>query len=288
MSYSIFDGTMVDMAWPELEKAIKEGSVVLLPTGVIEEHGPHMSIGVDAYLSYLVCKLTKYELERRNIKALIAPPCYWGINNVTGSFPGSFNVREETMKCLIHDILASLKRWGVTYVFNINWHDDYRHCRALIEAISEAGKAIGIKAYSIISGALVGRLGLEGDKSSVLTYESPFPLQSGARSGPKGLDIHAGSGETGTMVKYFPDEVDVGLARRLKATDLTHEDFRVWRKGWDDAMKITPLGYLGDPANFDAESGKQYVEGLCKILAGVIETFLKGNYSPENHVRKES
>lgn len=32
MSYSIFHGTMVDMAWPETEKAIKEGALILFPT----------------------------------------------------------------------------------------------------------------------------------------------------------------------------------------------------------------------------------------------------------------
>lgn len=37
MGYSIFDETMVDMAWPEVEKASREGAIVLFPTGVIEE-----------------------------------------------------------------------------------------------------------------------------------------------------------------------------------------------------------------------------------------------------------
>jgi len=58
MSYSIFDETMVDMPWPDVEKAIEQGAISLLPTGVIEEHGPHMSLGVDTYCSYLLCKLT--------------------------------------------------------------------------------------------------------------------------------------------------------------------------------------------------------------------------------------
>ncbi len=35
--YSIFDGTMVDMTYPEVEKAAKEKAIVIFPTGVIEE-----------------------------------------------------------------------------------------------------------------------------------------------------------------------------------------------------------------------------------------------------------
>jgi len=75
MSYSIFEETMVGMKWPEVEKALRDGAVILFPTGVIEEHGPHLSLGVDAYLGYLMCKLIKHELEAKGVKALVAPQC---------------------------------------------------------------------------------------------------------------------------------------------------------------------------------------------------------------------
>ena len=71
MGYSLFDETMVDMAWPEIEKAAQEGAIVLLPTGVIEEHGPHMGLAVDIYLAYILCKLTRRELESKSIKTHI-------------------------------------------------------------------------------------------------------------------------------------------------------------------------------------------------------------------------
>ena len=60
--YSIFHETMADMTWQEVEKAAEEGAVILLPTAVIEEHGPHMGCGVDTYLAYQTCKLARREL----------------------------------------------------------------------------------------------------------------------------------------------------------------------------------------------------------------------------------
>ena len=105
--YSIFHETMVDMTWPEVEKAARDGAVVLMTTAVIEEHGPHMSCGIDTYLGYLMCKITRRELEARGVKAVIAPPFYWGINVSSHVFPGTFTVRPETMKALLHDLLAS-------------------------------------------------------------------------------------------------------------------------------------------------------------------------------------
>ncbi|MDH5696402.1 MAG: creatininase family protein [Dehalococcoidia bacterium] len=276
MGYSIFDETMVDMTWPEVEKAAEEGAIVLLPTGVIEEHGPHMGLGVDAYISYLVCRLIRRELEATGIKTLIAPPYYWGINQCTGAFPGSFTVRKETIKAVLHDILASLKRWGFTYVFNINWHGDQEHNLAILEAINEAGIDTGIRAYCILEDSLVTRLGLTGKEDYVIIQKSPFPPEPP----PKYLQIHAESTETSIMLHYFPDQVDAELARTLKSTDLTFDDLMVWRQGWSDARKVTPLGYFGDPASFDLQAGKRLIEGYVQNVASLIESFIRGNYQP--------
>ena len=110
--YSIFHETMVDMAWPDIEKAAKAGAVVLMATAVIEEHGPHMSCGTDTYLGYLLCKLTRRQLESKGVKAVIAPPFFWGVNSATHVFPGTFAIQPETAKVLLWDIFASLKSMG--------------------------------------------------------------------------------------------------------------------------------------------------------------------------------
>jgi len=51
MDYSIFNETMADMTWPEIEKSAKNGAIILLPTGVIEEHSPHMCMGQENHLA---------------------------------------------------------------------------------------------------------------------------------------------------------------------------------------------------------------------------------------------
>ncbi len=39
MAYTIFDDTMVDLTWQEVEAAGKENRAIFLPVSVIEEHG---------------------------------------------------------------------------------------------------------------------------------------------------------------------------------------------------------------------------------------------------------
>jgi len=257
MGYSIFDETMVDLSWDKLAGLINEEAIVLLPTGVIEAHGPHMCLGVDTYGSYIKCKLVKEILESKGIKTLIAPPYYWGINNMTGAFPGSFTVRKSTMKALIYDILASLNRWGVKYVFNINHHGDSEHCNTLFEAIKEARIDIGIRAFSIISEFEAKRFAFTGQEHHVLVYKETIDNTSNLLQSDY-IDIHAGEGETSMMIKYFPNQVNVDKAKTLKPTNLKFSDLLEWRKGWSDAKKLTPLCYFGDPASYEKANGSCY------------------------------
>jgi creatinine amidohydrolase len=265
---SIFHETMVDMTWPDVEKAAEEGAIILLPTAVIEEHGPHMSCGIDTYGAYLTCKLVRRELESRGIKTLIAPPFYWGINGTTHVFPGTFTVRKETMKALLHDILNSLKSWGFTDIFNINGHGDGQHCVTIFESIIDARSTLGINTYCVLSEEEVVRYGLAGNEPFIVTHKSP-PSDEAPQ---EYLDIHAGAGETGIVAAFFPDQVDTELAKTLEPTRLTYSDVVNWLT---DARRVTPLGYLGDPAAFDAEAAKEYFQANCKLIADSIESRLK-------------
>ena len=262
--YSIFHETMVDMAWPEVEKAAKDGAVVLMTTGVIEEHGPHMSCGTDAYLGYFLCKLTRRELESKGVKAVIAPPFFWGVNSATSVFPGSFAIRPETAKALLGDIFASLKAMGFRHVFNINAHGDGQHKKAVIEAILEAQKATGMDIRSLVPEEDVRRMGLTGEPPSwVLLHRMP------ADESPRTpyLDIHAGAGETGIVAAFYPGLVDVALAKTLPPTTLKPAQAGEWLK---DARKVTPGGYVGDPAKFKVEEARAYLPEWCRLMAEAI------------------
>jgi creatinine amidohydrolase len=268
--YSIFHETMADMTWQEVEKAAKEGAIILLPTAVIEEHGPHMGCGVDTYLAYQTCKLTRRELESQGIKTLIAPPFYWGINRTTHVFPGTFTVRPETMKALLEDILRSLKSWGFTRVYNINWHYDGGHISTLFQTIRNARESVGINTYFVLSEEDVRRFGLKGDEPFIVVHKSP----PGEAEPQEYLDLHAGAGETGIMAAHFPDQVDMDLTRTLKPTQLTYRDVGKWVT---DAKKVTPLGYFGDPASSNTEESKLYHEAFCKMIAEAIAKDSKTN-----------
>jgi creatinine amidohydrolase/Fe(II)-dependent formamide hydrolase-like protein/SAM-dependent methyltransferase len=218
---SIFTGTMVEMTWTEVKKSAENGDVVLFPVGIIEEHGPHMDLSPDVYMAYLFCRFLKQSLERKNIRSIIAPPYYWGISEDVKNYPGTFSVRPETFKSMLIDIFNSLSSWGFTKVFIINSHGDHTHVNVIEQAVKEMRDNKNMKIYNL------GSLNIDVENPPV------FPLPRDGKFEP---DFHAGANETAAMYTFYPQKVNVELAKELKPQNSFH-----------------PLGYCGDPASFSME-----------------------------------
>ncbi|HVP78723.1 MAG TPA: creatininase family protein [Thermodesulfobacteriota bacterium] len=273
---NIFEETMAHMTYVQIEEAAREGTIVLFPTGVIEEHGPHLPLAVDVYGAYLQSRAVKSELERMGIKVMIAPPFYWGINTATGAFSGSFTCREETVIAVLTDAMANLKKWGFDRVFVLNHHMDGSHVQALDKAIRKAREEIGIQAHWIVDQFMAKRLGFKGDEPHLLLHKTLMDMEM---TSPY-LNIHAEAYETSLIWHYLPELINIEIWRELKPTNLTFKDLEIWRKGGMDARKVTPKGYFGDPTTARPEKGRKEIEAYGKIAAKVIEDFLMGCYSP--------
>ncbi len=108
------------------------------------------------------------------------------------------------------------------------------------------------------------RYGLSGDEPFIVTRKSPPSDEQSQEF----LDIHAGASETGIMAAFFPEQVDTDLARNLLPTRITYSEVAEWLT---DARRVTPLGYLGDPAGFDTEAAREYLEADCILIVEAIE-----------------
>ncbi len=274
--YSIFDETMVDMNWLDVEKAGQRGATILLSVAVIEEHGPALPLGVDTYASYLRSKLIRRELMSRGVETLIAPPMYWGINQVTSAFPGSFDIKPATVKAIIYDIFNSLHNWGFNKIFVFPSHGDRLHNVTVWEAIRDANNALGTNGYYLGSACSARRYGLNGTE--------PFAVLSACppSSGPPPVcqAVHAEAGETGFMAYFYPQITNEKLAKTLPCPCITAEQLAIWRLGGEFARQITPLGYLGCPSDFDEHSSMISTSNGAIATADLIESVLDGTYTP--------
>ncbi len=270
MPYSIFSETMADMTYPEIEEAAKEKLPILFPIAVIEEHGPHLCLGTDAYLTYNLCKKVRSNLNHLGQRALISPPFYWGINVATNDFPGSFTVKPDTMVSILLEIIQSLKSWGFDKIFLLNIHGDLNHVRSIIEVAKKSYEALGEGIYYILPEFFIRMTGLTGEEPYII----PQPVQPEPKT--EFFDLHAGGSETSLMIKNFPELVNIELAKRLESSKTTIEGLNIWRKGGQKAKEITPLGYCGNPSEIDLEKAEKREKWTSEEIAKLILKKIKG------------
>ncbi len=241
-SESIFAGTMVDMSWQQVEAAAKRGAIVIFPVAVVEEHGPHLDLSPDVYLTAFGARETLWHLRQQGIEAVIAPPYYWGINASTGTFPGSFSLKPETMKAVLRESCANLAQWGFRAVFLLNLHGDPAHSRTVKELADEYGPSAPLRVY---------------DVASLPAGDAVFRPPA-ARTSLFRPDYHAGANESKAMLDLHPARVDRMTAASLKPQG-----------------SFAPLGYVGDPANMENGAGREWLDEVARVSAAKIEAVVR-------------
>lgn len=258
--YSIFADTMVDLPYPEIEKAAQRGAVVLLPVGVVEQHGPHLPLGVDIYGSYVLARLTRDELRTRGREAIIAPPFYWGVNHVTSGFAGSFRTRPEVARELLIDVCASLAHDGFDAVDVVNHQGDGKHAEVVLSALADVRQRGVIDARWLADDRVIERFRHVADDDAWLRYTRDVAGPDEAVPRPSEvLGVHAHDVETAMMLRWFPTLVDEHRLDQLPPTSLTQADLAEWRRGGEHAVRVTPDGYFGDPKPGDPDLWRLYV-----------------------------
>lgn len=165
MASSFIRDTMLEMTWVEIKEAAEKDAVVLFPIGVVEEHGPHMTVSADIYLSYLVAREARIYLKQRGKESIIAPPFYWGINGTTVKFPGSFVVSRQTMTAMLIELHMSLKNWGFKKIVDIPGHGETDHLLAIEDALKVVYENTGEGVYMVLPTFMAEKAG--GQKKSV-------------------------------------------------------------------------------------------------------------------------
>jgi creatinine amidohydrolase len=267
---------MADMTYVEIEDLIKQEAVVLLPVAVIEEHGPHLPLGTDTYLTYSIFRHIQDELSNLNVKSVIAPPFYWGINVATSGFAGSFTVKVDTMKAVLKDTIECLHNWGFKNVYLLNFHGDFLHSKTIVETVKEIYETNPEekKVYDIIPEFFQKTLGLDGSEPYILVQKDEDNNSDNNEIDPY-LDIHAGGFETSCMLLDFKELVNEELARKLESSKTTFELLRKWQRGGADGREVTPLGYCGNPSNIDLENAKSFMNEIAKLSASLIINSIK-------------
>lgn len=250
---------MIGMSWTAVAEAAERGAVVLLPLGVIEEHGPHLCLGTDIYTAQEYCARIAGKLRGHGKEVVIAPPFYWGICQSTRGFTGSFGIRMETAENLVVDILTSLTGYGFREIYGVNAHGDIEQNVLFMNGFRKAGEQTGTWPRYCFRKEILHHYGLNGGELFICPVE-PSELTVSRSSEP---DVHAGDIETAVIHHCFPECADTARAETLPAVSMEPDRVMEWLLG-GKTREISPNGYLGNPALYGAVDVETHLNDVAE------------------------
>ena len=117
---------MSRVLWKELTAQELRGlaganAIVMLPVASMEQHGPHLPVGVDTILCEAVCKLAAEAVHAR-MPVVVAPTLWCGMAEHHMAFGGTFTFDIATYQAVLLAFLKSIARHGFKKVFIVNGH----------------------------------------------------------------------------------------------------------------------------------------------------------------------
>ncbi len=107
------------LTWPEINEAVRQEKVVILPVGSTEQHGYHLPLDVDAKLAGSVALAAG---ERSPEDMLVLPTVDYGYCHHVMDFPGTINISPTTFVNLLLDITRSIAYHGFKRIVIVNGH----------------------------------------------------------------------------------------------------------------------------------------------------------------------
>lgn len=227
---------LAELTWQDVE-ALSREVVVLIPTGSLEQHGPHLPLFTDSILATAAAEGVE---SRLSDKVLLTPTLWLGASGHHLAFPGSLSNGFEAYMGAIEGVVESLWPHGFRKFYVLNGHGGNTEPNGMVLRTLKARYPTGVFGHS--------------------GYFAFIPQSElDAMRGPiKGIR-HACEAEASLMLHVRPDLVrkdrlrDDGLVPEPEVKGVVHH--------FDE---ITEQGSFGNATLADARLGE-------RLLAAAIE-----------------
>lgn len=109
---------LADSTWPEVQAFDRE-AVVLIPTGSLEQHGPHLPLFTDSLIVTAVAEAVEANLSDR---VLLTATLWLGASGHHLKFPGSLSASFDAYMGALGSVVRSLLPHGFHKFFVLNGH----------------------------------------------------------------------------------------------------------------------------------------------------------------------
>jgi creatinine amidohydrolase/Fe(II)-dependent formamide hydrolase-like protein len=230
---------MTDMTWVEVRSAIAQGHTrVIVPSGGIEQNGPHMILGKHDHIVSFAAERIASELGRTLVAPVVSyvPQGSYAPPEGNLRFPGTIGVPDDVYAGMLEGIAKSLKLAGFKTICLIADHGGSAKPQAeLAQRLSREWAADGVRVISVDD--YYGAAGEEQSKLLIAQGETP-----------RTIGQHAGITDTSELMAVHPQGVDLA---RLASFPFPRE----------------PTGADGDARRASAERGRALI--ALKVEAAV-------------------
>ena len=236
---------LAQLTWEEVRDLDREQTLVVLPVGAIEAHGPHLPLDTDVVIATAMARAGARKLTDRGHVVLILPALAYTAASFGSAFHGTLSISAITVTALIVDIARSLSDQGFRLLALANVHLDPEHLTALNEAVklARADRLLPIVFPDLTRKPWGMRLGDE--------------FRSGA--------CHAGQFETSIVLHERADAVRDEVRQSLAPNPQSlSKAIKAGKRTFEAAGG--PRAYFGDPAAATADEGARLIAALSAIL----------------------
>ena len=184
----------------QIQDAIARGLPLLMPTGVLEYHGPQNPVGTDALIAQGLVQRVEAQVE-----CVVAPTMFYGYTGewAAGIEQGEIHVGGDGIYGYVKPILSAFFRQGWQRIYVVCHHQGPTGVTMLSyqRAATEAGMEYALEqngpgwhAREDLYPRVFNRIFVVGDSDYATT----------------GFGGHGGKGETDAMLYYYPETVDLG------------------------------------------------------------------------------
>jgi len=226
------------MTSPEAGERMAACDVALLPTGAIEQHGPHLTVDTDFWHAERLCR--EVALACGEPYPVVLPGIPFGVSYHHDDFPGTLSVSAETLSRYVTEVGRSAARQGVRKLVIVNGHGG--NAPALQTAAQKIHRKTGVF-VCVDTGE---------------TSDADVDAIAETRG-----DIHAGEIETSEALHLRPDDVRgelPGLSVPRFALEALDEGGERWVPWFARTSRLSPEGVLGDPSRATADKGRRMWE----------------------------
>ena len=234
---------MENLTWDEFKEAKERIDTVVIPIGSIEAHGKHLPLNTDVLAPVEIAKRVEKKLQEMGKDVLIAPPVNYGHTFVLNAYPGTINVRAETLRAYVRDIVEEFAAEGFKRIILLNGHGG--NVYPLIEAAEDAAEKF------------------EGVEVWLINWWIDFREDILSVCSSQG---HAGEDETSVILAIKP-----GLVKMEKAVG-EKRAYRVRKIKKNIGLELFPEGVNDNPRGATREKGEAILEIVSeKIMRLLLE-----------------